>query len=56
VRPDDRNVPVHEGAVAVLLTATSFLAFLGLRYPAGRAAGRSGSRRSDGAAAIGCLL
>jgi hypothetical protein len=29
----DRNVPLYEGVVAVLLTAMSLLAFLGLRYP-----------------------
>ena len=29
----DRSTPLHEGVVAVLLTAMSLLAFLGLRYP-----------------------
>jgi hypothetical protein len=29
----DRSTPLHEGIVAVLLTAMSLLAFLGLRYP-----------------------
>jgi hypothetical protein len=30
----DRSTPLYEGVVAVLLTAMSLLAFLGLRYPA----------------------
>jgi hypothetical protein len=29
----DRSTPLFEGVVAVLLTAMSLLAFLGLRYP-----------------------
>jgi len=29
----DRSMPLYEGVVAVLLTAMSLLAFLGLRYP-----------------------
>ncbi len=29
----DRSMPLYEGIVAVLLTAMSLLAFLGLRYP-----------------------
>ncbi len=29
----DRSTPLYEGVVAVLLTAMSLLAFLGLRYP-----------------------
>jgi hypothetical protein len=29
----DRSTPLYEGIVAVLLTAMSLLAFLGLRYP-----------------------
>ena len=29
----DRAMPLHDGVVAVLLTAMSLLAFLGLRYP-----------------------
>jgi hypothetical protein len=29
----DSSMPLYEGIVAVLLTAMSFLAFLGLRYP-----------------------
>ena len=29
----DRSLPLYEGIVAVLLTAMSLLAFLGLRYP-----------------------
>jgi hypothetical protein len=29
----DRSVPLFEGVVAVILTAMSLLAFLGLRYP-----------------------
>src|SRR4051794_12880081 len=29
----DRDFPLYEGVVAVLLTAMSLLAFLGLRYP-----------------------
>ena len=29
----DRTMPLYEGIVAVLLTAMSLLAFLGLRYP-----------------------
>jgi len=29
----DHSMPLHEGVVAVLLTAMSLLAFLGLRYP-----------------------
>ena len=29
----DRAMPLYEGVVAVLLTAMSLLAFLGLRYP-----------------------
>jgi hypothetical protein len=29
----DRGIPLYEGALAVLLTAMSLLAFLGLRYP-----------------------
>lgn len=29
----DRSIPLFEGVVAVLLTAMSLLAFLGLRYP-----------------------
>ena len=29
----DQSLPLHEGIVAVLLTAMSLLAFLGLRYP-----------------------
>ncbi len=29
----DRSLPLYEGVVAVLLTAMSLLAFLGLRYP-----------------------
>jgi hypothetical protein len=29
----DRSMPLYEGVVAVLLTAMSILAFLGLRYP-----------------------
>ncbi|MCV2490968.1 hypothetical protein OF117_16560 [Geodermatophilus sp. YIM 151500] len=29
----DRSMPLYEGVVAVLLTAMSVLAFLGLRYP-----------------------
>ena len=31
----DRAMPLHEGVVAVLLTAMSLLAFLGLRYRSG---------------------
>jgi hypothetical protein len=29
----DQSLPIYEGVVAVLLTAMSLLAFLGLRYP-----------------------
>jgi hypothetical protein len=29
----DQSTPLYEGVVAVLLTAMSLLAFLGLRYP-----------------------
>ncbi len=29
----DRSTPLYEGVVAVILTAMSLLAFLGLRYP-----------------------
>jgi hypothetical protein len=31
----DRSMPLFEGIVAVVLTAMSLLAFLGLRYPFG---------------------